>query len=208
MNKIVEVILVACLIFVLLANSSTLSAFADSVTGRAILIGLIVLAALHNTISGLIAVLIFISIRSNIREGHSNHQAKHSESDEDETEKPVQPKEEESNMPVGDKTPSSVEMDFRTKHCKNGELVDKDGNKVASEDIGVKYPNLNFDSDKCNNPCDENCGFSLSTTADQIGTEESLRAQDSSKIPVNPNQSAGNAQPTQMMKTKEGFLSL
>ena len=206
MNKIVEVILIGSLVFVLLANPSSLSSFADSIAGRALLICLIVMASLHNTISGLIAVLIFVSIRNNTIEGHRNHSG---EDDADEGEE-VSNTELDKNV-ENDKSPSSDEIEFRVKNCKKGSLVDKDGNKVSDEDIGVLYPNLNLDSDKCNNPCDDNCGFSISTTADQIGIEENLRALDSSKIPVNPNQSSEDAQPTQISSTKgntvEGFFS-
>ena len=151
-------------------------------------------------------VLIFISIRNNTVEGHRNRSG---EDDTDESEE--LPNMELDKIPEKDKTPSSDETGFRVKNCNKGYLVDKDGNKVSDEDIGVLYPNLNFDSDKCNNPCDDNCGFSISTTADQIGTEENLRALDSSKIPVNPNQSSEDAQPTQISSTKgntvEGFFS-
>ena len=87
-------------------------------------------------------------------------------------------------------------------------MVDKDGKEVGEEEVAVLYPNLNFDSDKCNNPCDENCGFSISTTSDQIGIETQIRPQSSNKIPVNPNQSSEHAQPTATSSSKEGFFSL
>ena len=61
MNTIVEVFLVGCLVLVLLANSSMLSSFSNSLIGKFILVALVVLAALHNKVSGLIAVLIFVS---------------------------------------------------------------------------------------------------------------------------------------------------
>ena len=50
MNTIVEVVLVGCLVFVLLANSSMLASFSNSVIGKFILIALVVLAALHNKV--------------------------------------------------------------------------------------------------------------------------------------------------------------
>jgi len=92
------------------------------------------------------------------------------------------------------------EMGFRTKHCENGILVDK-------EDVAVLYPYLNFDSDNCNNPCDENCGFSIFNTSDQIGIETQMRPQSSNTIPVNPNQSADYAKPIATSSAKEGYCS-
>ena len=198
MNTIVEVVLVGCLVFVLLANSSMLASFSNSVIGKFILIALVVLAALHNKVSGLIAVLIFVSITNTYQEGF--------ESKENASKETEQGPEAE-DIPDGDVAPSSDEMDFRTKHCKKGVLVDKDGKEVGEEEVAVLYPNLNFDSDKCNNPCDENCGFSISTTSDQIGIETQIRPQSSNKIPVNPNQSAEHAQPTATSSSKEGFFS-
>ena len=89
-----------------------------------------------------------------------------------------------------------------------GVLVDKDGKEVGEEEVAVLYPNLISHSDKCNNPCDENCGFSISTTSDQIGIETQIRPQSSNKIPVNPNQSSEHAQPTSHFILKGRIFSL
>ena len=199
MNTIVEVVLVGCLVFVLLANSSMLANFSNSVLGKFILIALVVLAALHNKVSGLIAVLIFVSISNTYQEGFESKENASKESEEGP---------EVEDIPDSDVAPSSDEMDFRSKHCKKGVLVDKNGKEVGEEEVAVLYPNLNLDSDKCNNPCDENCGFSISTTSDQIGIETQIRPQSSNKIPVNPNQSSEHAQPTATSSSKEGFFSL
>jgi len=187
MNTIVEVILVGCLVVALLANSSILTSFSNSLIGKFIMITLVALAALHNKVTGLIAVVIFVCISDNYNEGFESKENPSKESEE---------VEEIEDIPVGDVEPTSDEMEFRSKHCKRGILVDKEGKEVGEEEVAVMYPNLNFDSDKCNNPCDENCAFSVSTTSDQIGFETQLRPQDSNKIPVNPNQSAEHAKPT------------
>lgn len=198
MNTIVEVVLVGCLVLVLLANSSILVSFSNSLIGKFILIAFVVLAALHNKVSGLIAVLIFVSISNTYQEGFESNENTSKESEQGP---------EVEDIPDGDVEPSSDEMGFRTKHCKKGILVDKDGTEVGEEEVAVLYPNLNFDSDKCNNPCDENCGFSISTTSDQIGIETQIRSQSSNKIQVNPNQSAEHAKPTATSSSKEGFFS-
>jgi len=202
MNKIVEIVLVGCLIVVLLANSSSLTRFSESLFGKFVLISLIILATLHNHISGLIAVLIFICISNNLREGNTGNMRGNSEEhaktneDEDENEDHKDEKNSETD---------SVKL-FRSKNCKEGKLVDKDGNPVSSDDIASMYPNLNFDSERCN-PCDDTCHFSVSTTSDQLGLSEMMKPLDSTQIPVDPNQSAENAKATATSTSKEGFFS-
>ena len=199
MNTIIESVVVGCLVIVLLANSSILTRFSNSIIGKFIMLALVILAALHDKVTGIIAVLIFVCISDNYKEGFESKEN---------TSKESTPGPEVEDNPVGDIEPTSDEMKFRSKQCKNGILVDKDGNEVGEEEVAVTYPNLNFDSDKCNNPCDENCGFSISTTSDQIGIETHIRPQSSNKIPVNPNQSAEHAEPTATSSSKQGFFSV
>ena len=199
MNTIVESVVVGCLVIALLANSSILTRFSNSIIGKFIMLALVILAALHDKVTGIIAVLIFVCISDNSKEGFESKEN---------TSKESAPGPEVEDIPVGDIEPTSDEMKFRSKQCKNGILVDKDGKEVGEEEVAVIYPNLNFDSDKCNNPCDENCGFSISTTSDQIGIETQIRPQSSNKIPVNPNQSAEHAEPTATSSSKQGFFSV
>ena len=199
MNTIVESVVVGCLVIVLLANSSILTRFSNSIIGKFIMLALVILAALHDKVTGIIAVLIFVCISDNYKEGFESKEN---------TSKESAPGPEVEDIPVGDIEPTSDEMKFRSKQCKNGILVDKGGKEVGEEEVAVIYPNLNFDSDKCNNPCDENCGFSISTTSDQIGIETQIRPQSSNKIPVNPNQSAEHAEPTATSSSKQGFFSV
>ena len=203
MQAIVELILVIVLIVVVLANSKSVSNFFNSLFGKLLLLAVIICITHYSQVSGLICVLIYISLinRNYNLEGFDNSSSKLSnntsenEDNSDDT------------IPTGDISPTDDEMNFRKNHCRNGVLVDSNGKKVEHEDIGVTYPNLNFDSEKCTNPCDENCSFTISTTSDQIGVEEQLKPQSSSNLPVNPNQSAKDAKPTTTLSSKEGFFS-
>lgn len=203
MQTIVELVLVFVLVIVVLANSQSVSKFFNSLLGKIILLIGVICISRHSKMAALISVLIYICLvnTSYNLEGFDNNTSKSTETqDEDSDVK-------DDTIPTGDISPTDDEMNFRKNHCKNGILVDGDGKKVEHEEIGVKYPNLNFDSDKCSNPCDENCAFTISTTSDQIGVEEQLKPQSSSKLPVNPNQSAKNAQPSTTLSSKEGFFS-
>ena len=201
MQTVVELVLVFILVVVVLANSQSVSRFFNSLFGKIILLSGVIGISHFSKMAALISVLIYICLvnTSYNLEGFDNNTSKSSETKNEDSEDDM--------IPTGDTSPTDDEMNFRKNHCKNGVLVDGNGKKVEHEEIGVKYPNLNFDSDKCNNPCDENCAFSISTTSDQIGVEEQLKPQSSSKLPVNPNQSAKNAQPSTTLSSKEGFFS-
>ena len=209
MQTIVELVLVVILIVVVLADSHSISNFFNSLIGKMLIISGVVFVSSYSKISALISVLIYICLTNsgNNLEGFDNNTSKSSDNTLSDTDDNEDNDDDNDEIPPGDISPTDDEMNFRKNHCKNGILVDSEGKKVEHEEIGVTYPNLNFDSDKCSNPCDENCSFTISTTSDQIGVEEQLKPKSSSELPVNPNQSAKDAQPSKALSSKEGFFS-
>ncbi len=65
-------------------------------------------------------------------------------------------------------------QDFRTKNCK-GNVLYKDSNHpdVSISDVSKMFPNINFTNTPCN-PCNPNCEFTISTSREQLSTQESL----------------------------------
>lgn len=72
---------------------------------------------------------------------------------------------------------------FKSQHCKNGKLVDKDGNEINITDLSNDFPNIQFaiENEKCN-PCEDNCKFKITSEVERITVEEKLRPTDSTQI--------------------------
>ena len=96
------------------------------------------------------------------------------EDDEDEEEKS------ESKHPSIDK----ILTVFRKKNCKDGMLIDSDGNKINMKDIKKHFPDISFTGEKCN-PCDSSCEFQITSSKERIMNEENMRPKPSNELPVN-----------------------
>jgi hypothetical protein len=76
---------------------------------------------------------------------------------------------------------------FKNKHCKNGKVIDKNGNPIDMKDLASNFPEISFNLEKCAtcNPCAEGCNFKLTSGSERITVEENLRPVDSAVISTN-----------------------
>jgi hypothetical protein len=168
-----ELIVLVVITFLLYTRPLVLVNFSNTFVGKAILLFLIVSAALHSTVSGLLLALVLVMLTEYNYEGFENKDDDSAEVDNENTEVDS----------------SDVVKDFRKKHCKAKDgsdeevFVDANGNEMNLDEIKKKYPNLKFDKDSCN-PCSEDCSFSISESVEQITTDESLRSKDSKEFLV------------------------
>ena len=72
---------------------------------------------------------------------------------------------------------------FKSQHCKNGKLIDKNGNEINITDLSTTFPSIKFniENDKCN-PCEDNCNFKITSDVERITVEEKLRPLNSTQI--------------------------
>ena len=161
-----ELIVLVVITFLLYTRPLVLVNFSNSFVGKSVLLFLIITAALHSTVSGILLALVLVMLTEYNYEGF---EGKDNGSTEVESSDDVK--------------------DFRRKNCKVKDgsdkevFVDANGNEMDLDEIKKKYPNLKFDKGDCN-PCSEECSFSISDSEEQITMDESLRPKDSSTIPV------------------------
>ena len=162
-----ELIVLVVITFLLYTRPLVLLNFSNSFVGKAILLFLVVSAALHSTVSGLLLALVLVMLTEYRYEGFEGKDSEDTEDDSEDTEDDS----------------SSAMKDFRKKNCKAKDgsdekiFVDANGNEMNLDEIKKKYPNLKFDGDDCN-PCSEDCSFSISDGEEQITVEEGLRSRE------------------------------
>ena len=168
-----ELIVLVVITFLLYTRPLVLLNFSNSFVGKAILLFLVVSAALHSTVSGLLLALVLVMLTEYRYEGFEGKDSDDTEADSDDTEADS----------------SSAMNDFRKKNCKAKDgsdeeiFVDANGNEMNLDEIKKKYPNLKFENGDCN-PCSADCSFSISDSEEQITTDDALRPKDSSTIPA------------------------
>ena len=166
-----ELIVLVVITFLLYTRPLVLLNFSNSFVGKAILLFIVVSAALHSTVSGLLLALVLVMLTEYRYEGFESKDSEDTEDDSEDTE---------------DDSSSAIK-DFREKNCKAKDgsdekiFVDANGNEMNLDEIKKKYPNLKFDGDDCN-PCSEDCSFSISDGEEQITVEEGMRPKDSSEM--------------------------
>ena len=170
-----ELIVLVVITFLLYTRPLVLVNFSNSFVGKAVLLFLIISAALHSTVSGILLALVLVMLTEyNYEgfEGKNDSTMSDNEDSDDDT----------------DDDEDAV-SDFRKKNCKAQDgsdkqvFVDANGNEMGLDEIKKKYPNLKFDKGDCN-PCSADCSFSISDGEEQITTDEALRPKDSSTIPA------------------------
>lgn len=176
--KPIQIGIASLLVLALLIKPSFFAQFGRSYLGKLFFVLLIVALSLHDSLSGLLMLLIVVSFdQMYVVENMTSRRSSDSDYDDRQNIK-----------------------NFKQKHCKSGELVDKQGNPVSAEDIGSQFPNVKFDSDKCN-PCDFDCKFKLTSGKENMTVEEDLRPVDSKEYQPDRNAVSGS-------NTLEGFENL
>ena len=204
MPNTIETIIVFCVILIILATSNHLSSIYCSNVGKVFILAAILFLAYRHVYFGVAGVLVYIYLNYTYKEGLENMEEKGSNSMNESTPNENETtKEEDDVVPIPteeNKSTSSKEDELKTsflKHCKDGKLYDDKNNLVDLNDISSVFPNLKFTGDKCN-PCNVNCGFTISTSSDRIASEESMRPIDSTTLPDQKNGVSMNVQPTQI----------
>lgn len=177
------------LFIVLLTN---LYGLYSTILGKMIsLLSVIYLILNNNVTFGIIAFLFVLLLNNGTVENFENNGENDSKTNSKIDETTIDPSSENSSNRVIKETETTVELNdtiatFKTQHCKNGKLVDKDGKEINVSDLSNVFPNIKFniENEKCN-PCDDNCGFKITSDVERITVEEKLRPTSSTEISSN-----------------------
>ena len=140
--------------------------YKNSLLGRLLSLLLIVVITFKKTEYGILAAILYIIIDKTVVEGMSNNDAKQSDTKNE-------------NIDTNDAVAS-----FKNKHCKDGKIIDKDGNTIDIKDLSSNFPEISFNLEKnatCN-PCAEKCNFKLTSSDERISVEEKMRPVDSAVV--------------------------
>lgn len=141
-----------------------------SVLGKVLFITLIIVATHFHLLAGIILILLLIIMRQTVSEGMTTMNESSSKDSKD------------SKTSKNSKEISNAVSTFKSEHCKNGKLMLND-KEITSDIIKNSFPNIKF-SDKSCNPCDEDCGFEIVSSNEQLTVEENLRPKESNSQPV------------------------
>jgi hypothetical protein len=132
----------------------------SSILGKLFNVLIVLFIILEQNITfGIIAFCIILLLNNNLQEGLDN----------------ITP-------PSSEPTPADKGIDaiatFKKEHCnKEGKLIDnKTGKLVDLDDLSTVFPNIEFNlkNEKCN-PCEDNCGFKLTSGTELLTVEQDLR---------------------------------
>ena len=149
----------------------------STILGKVINILCVLYLILNNNLTfGIIAFLIILLLNNGNVENFETNNSK------DNTNNPtnivVSDDEAEVNVELNDTLAS-----FKSQHCKNGKLVDKDGNEINITDLSTAFPNIKFNIENENcNPCEDNCNFKITSDVERITVEEKLRPLNSTQV--------------------------
>lgn len=139
----------------------------SSILGKLFNVLIVLFIILEQNITfGIIAFCIILLLNNNLQEGLDNITPPSSGLPE-----PTMPHTEETNM-------NDPVATFKKEHCnKEGKLIDKAGKLVDLADLSTVFPNIEFNlkNEKCN-PCEENCGFKLTSGTELLTVEQQLRS--------------------------------
>lgn len=147
----------------------------NNVLGKVLIISIIMVAAHFHILSGIIAVLLFIILTSDVIEGMENND----ENDMDENDM------DESDMEENDMDNSESSKDirsiFKNKYCNGNKLMTND-NEITVQQL-KELSNIKYISGVCN-PCDDDCDFEIISSNEKLTIEENLRSSDSNSYTI------------------------
>ena len=155
----------------------------NNVLGKVLIISIIMVAAHFHILSGVIAVLLFIILTSDVIEGMENND-ENVEDDMDVTD-------------MGDTDMDATDMDdtdmdnsesskdirsiFKNKYCNGNKLMTND-NEITVQQL-KELSNIKYISGVCN-PCDDDCDFEIISSNEKLTVEENLRSTDSNSYTI------------------------
>lgn len=154
MKTTVQCILFMIVVLIIVFQPNYFVNLSNTNLGNFLFVILLVGFSLYDKISGLIMLLLVVSLKQTVIENFTLT-----------------------------KNEKKAVNNFKLKNCKGTSLTKKD-KKVSLEDIGSKFPRLNFDSEKCN-PCNKKCNFKVTSNEEQMNIMEALRSENSNNFPVN-----------------------
>jgi len=150
--------------------------FYQNILGKIITIVSIIYLVLNDNLTlGIISFLIILLLNNRTIETFENKQNSKNEKNE-------------TNDKENDVNDTKVELNdtiatFKTQHCKNGKLLDKDGKIINVSDISTVFPHIKFNIENEKfNPCEDNCDFKITSEIERISVEEKLRPTNSSQV--------------------------
>ena len=198
--KITQEVLIAfvvCLVIYLYRNLFS-SIYKNSILGRLIFILFIIFATLKKKEFGVLAFILYVIIDKTIIEGmttnDSDNNANNTDSEitnnaygEISNDTKCCPCDSSKNETRKTNEINDAIASFKTKHCKNGKVIDKNGNPIDMKDLASNFPEISFNLEKCAtcNPCAEGCNFKLTSGFERITVEEKMRPVDSAAISTN-----------------------
>jgi hypothetical protein len=184
---------VVCLVIYLYRNLF-ISIYKNSILGRLIFILFIIFSTLKKKEFGVLAVILYVIIDKTIIEGMTtNDSTNDSDNNANNGDGEISndtkccPCDSSKNESTTTNEINDAIASFKTKHCKNGKVIDKNGNPIDMKDLASNFPEISFNLEKCAtcNPCAEGCNFKLTSGSERITLEENLRPVDSAVISTN-----------------------
>ena len=165
----------------------------NNVLGKVLIISIIMVAAHFHILSGVIAVLLFIILTSDVIEGMENND-ENIEDDMDATD-------------MGDIDMGATDMDendmdnsesskdirsiFKKKYCNGNKLMTND-NEITVQQL-KEFSNIKYTSGVCN-PCDVDCDFEIISSNEKLTMEENLRSSDSNSYTIDREKTIAKAE--------------
>ena len=157
----------------------------NNVLGKVLIISIIMVAAHFHILSGIIAVLLFIILTSDVIEGMENND----ENDMDENDM------DENDMDENDMDNSDSSKDirsiFKNKYCNGDKLMTND-NEITVQQL-KEFSNIKYISGVCN-PCDDDCDFEIISSNEKLTVEENLRSSDSNSYTIDREKTIAKAE--------------
>ena len=195
MNNLVEILLGILLILLVVGEPKFLVRFTKSGLGKLAFLVALIFSSMKSLTAGVLVFLIYVVLRRDftlvegMENGTSSTQTttsssngsdsdSDSESDNENDSDTDNENDNENNEQVNIKVNKGVDMsksNFINKYCKNGNV-----------DSSLNPPPLKYTNGKCN-PCDEDCGFEVTSATEQLTIDEAMRPKESNSIPVSKN---------------------
>ena len=190
MKQHIDMIVMLVVAFLLFTKPTVLVNFANSIIGKIVLVGAILFALRHSTLSGIFIALLFVLLMEEVIEGLSTNVPTT-------TQDTINAAEKEADEQYNRR------LQMREKNCVSpspGEpatvFVDNEGKKITLDEMAKKFPyQFTKDYGVCN-PCADAlegegvCPFKINSTVEQFSTMEQLKPK-SGKVHIHKR--AGNA---------------
>lgn len=165
----------------------------NNVLGKVLIISIIMVAAHFHILSGVIAVLLFIILTSDVIEGMENND-ENVEDDMDATDMDATDMDE-NDMDENDMDNSESSKDirslFKNKYCTGNKLMTND-NEITVQQL-KEFSNIKYTSGVCN-PCDVDCDFEIISSNEKLTMEENLRSSDSNSYTIDREKTIAKAE--------------